>query len=68
MPTVSVECDDEAGEQDISFCPLDLYESDVKLSLNVSLEEGERIEWETTGLSSQQDWYLSVIKINGMLI
>lgn len=58
VPTVNVECDDESDEQDISFCPLDKYESDVKCSLNVSLEERERIERETRGQSSQQDWYV----------
>ena len=57
VPTVNVECEDESDEQDISFCPSDKYESDVKLSVNVSLEDWERIERETRGQSSQQDWY-----------
>ena len=46
VPTVNVECDDDFEEQGISCCPLNKYESEVKLSQKVFLEEQERFERE----------------------
>ena len=58
VPTVNVECYDDFEQQGILCCPLDKYESEVKLSQKVFLEEQERFERETRGQPLQHDWYI----------
>ena len=57
VENVNAEADDEP-EQIVPHYPWGQYELDVKLALNVSLEEWERIEIETRDQSSQQHWYI----------